>query len=229
VFGDVLNPYLLGLLAEPESSVEHEALLRRIFGFHEWLARDDEMVQEVVSTTVVERLGADPDALAIGRRYTGPATRRVSDEIEVFWSARKSNNDAADPAATVASGARHDVVARRRSPAARRKPAAGVIAADAAPTAPTTASKERDPARRGACSHVANACSTGLGPGEEVGRKTSRQAAASTRLRAPGCLCTGRLSRTTTWSGRRRGPRRRAPTAAKAARSTAPGTSRRAL
>lgn len=108
VFGDVLNPYLLGLLTTRDLSVEREALLRRIFSFLEELARaDDDRVQEVVSTTVAERLGTDPEALAFGRRYMGPATRRLSDDIELFWSTGASTNDADDPIAAVTSGARH--------------------------------------------------------------------------------------------------------------------------
>lgn len=107
VFGDVLTPYLLGLLTTRELSVEHDALLRRIFAFLEDLARDDDdRVQELVSTTVTERLGSDADALAIGHRYVGPVTRRLSDEIEPFWSGGESHVGAADSIAPVTSGIR---------------------------------------------------------------------------------------------------------------------------
>lgn len=105
VFGDVLNPYLLELLTKRDLSVEHDRVLRRIFAFLEELARDDDdRVQGVVSTTVVERLGSDSDVLGIGHRYMGPATRRLSDDVELFWSGGGSKNAAAAPIASVPLG-----------------------------------------------------------------------------------------------------------------------------
>lgn len=87
VYGDLLNPYLLQLLASPEATTGEVAPLHRIFALLERLARDgNPRVQEVVSTTVIERLGSDPSLLTIGRRYMGEATRRFSDETEHFWN-----------------------------------------------------------------------------------------------------------------------------------------------
>src|SRR3712207_6561874 len=60
-FGDVLNPHLLKLLASSEPTPVQSEELGRIFSFLKRLAHsDDVLIQEVVSTTVAERLGGDP-------------------------------------------------------------------------------------------------------------------------------------------------------------------------
>lgn len=87
VYGDLLNPYLLQLLASPDATTEEVASLHRIFAFLERLARDDDpRIQEVVSTTVIERLGSDRALLNIGRRYMGEFTRLLSNDTERFWN-----------------------------------------------------------------------------------------------------------------------------------------------
>jgi hypothetical protein len=87
IFGDALNPLLLDLLGSNEAVAIHEMLLRRVFGFLELLARHpDPRVQQVVSTTVCERLGDDPRVLARARPFMGERTRELSREIEEFWS-----------------------------------------------------------------------------------------------------------------------------------------------
>ena len=100
VFGDVLNPFLLGLLASEESAAPHATTLRRVFAFLERLAQDgDPRVQEIVWATVCERLGDDPDVLARGRRYMGEATRRLSHEAEAFWDMIEADESQANPVA----------------------------------------------------------------------------------------------------------------------------------
>lgn len=101
VFGDVLNPYLLELLATEASAAIHASALRRVFAFLERLARDgDDPVRAVVAATVCERLGDNPVTLALGRRFMGPATRRLSDEIETFWGATEGSNARGHPVGT---------------------------------------------------------------------------------------------------------------------------------
>ena len=105
VFGDVLNPYLIRLLSASESADQHAAVLRRIFALLERMARhDDVLVQEVVVATVCERVGSDPAALAAGRRYMGEATRRLSEDVEVFWGTADSSDASRGPAAVAGSG-----------------------------------------------------------------------------------------------------------------------------
>lgn len=102
VFGDALNPYLIELLACQDPSPRSRDILRRIFALLERMARhDDPRVQEVVSTTVAERLGGDPVVLAEARRHMGQATRGLSEEIEAFWSASPPS-DARQPEPAVA-------------------------------------------------------------------------------------------------------------------------------
>ena len=42
-------------------------------------------MQEVVAVTVCERLGHEKSTHDKARAYMGPATRKISDEIEAFW------------------------------------------------------------------------------------------------------------------------------------------------
>jgi hypothetical protein len=81
VYGNVLNPYVDTLL---ESGREHE--LRRVFEFLERLSTNgDAHVREIVAVTVCEYLGADERRLNAARKYMGPETVRISNEVEKFW------------------------------------------------------------------------------------------------------------------------------------------------
>lgn len=86
MYGDVLNPHIQRMLEAADDDA-----LRRVFAFVEMLARNDDVrVQEVVSVTICERLGSDKGRLAKAQRFMGPATRRLSDEVEGFWIERSS-------------------------------------------------------------------------------------------------------------------------------------------
>ena len=82
VFGDVLDPYLVELL----TADRQDAALVAAFSLLEEMATStDVAVQEVLATTVLERLGDDRAILERARRYMGPATRRLSEEVERGW------------------------------------------------------------------------------------------------------------------------------------------------
>ena len=82
VYGLLLNPYIDRLLQQDGG----EADLRRIFAFLEILSQNpDPHVQELVSFTVCEHLGGDLEKLRQARHYMGPATLKLSGEVEKFW------------------------------------------------------------------------------------------------------------------------------------------------
>jgi hypothetical protein len=90
IFGDVLNPYLLGLLGADRP----DAKLRRVFQFLERLANHEDIhIQELVAVTVCERLGDDPKLLRRAHEYMGARTRQFSDEVEVFWGRTVQRTD----------------------------------------------------------------------------------------------------------------------------------------
>jgi hypothetical protein len=81
-------------------------------------------------------------------------------------------------------------------PASAKKAWASAVltVSSAAPMAATIVSQERAPDRRRACLTLANACSMGLKSGEEVGKKTRWQPAATMRRRAGALSWTLRVS-----------------------------------
>lgn len=82
ILGSVLMPVLIPLL----ESEENEELLHRIFQFLEELANHkDVRVREVVAVTVCERLIDEARWIQRGRKYMGPTTLQVSQEIEAAW------------------------------------------------------------------------------------------------------------------------------------------------
>ena len=95
IFGDVLLPFLLQLLATPGN----ERVLQRIFAFLEEMAtHPDQHVRDLVQVGVCEQVsGNSPELLAEARKYMGIETERLSREIAVLWghespSARDSGN-----------------------------------------------------------------------------------------------------------------------------------------
>ena len=80
VFGDVLNPYIINLLKTDKK----EEVLERIFDFLEHMANSNNIyVQEVLVTTVLERLGDEKAVLKKAKElYMGEQTKRLSDDIE---------------------------------------------------------------------------------------------------------------------------------------------------
>jgi hypothetical protein len=82
IYGDILNPYLVKLL---ETRADDQRL-QELFALLEELAKNpDDHVKEVVGVTVLEHLGGNKERLAKARRFMGPATLALSDEIERFW------------------------------------------------------------------------------------------------------------------------------------------------
>jgi hypothetical protein len=81
VFGNVLVPWLEGLLARPGT----DAGLALAFQLLEDMAENPDLrVQEVVQMTVCEDLGASPELLMRARALMWPATRELSLQIEAF-------------------------------------------------------------------------------------------------------------------------------------------------
>jgi|GEM_PF-780548 len=78
VFEDVLNPYLINLLATNGD----EELISRIFVFLEKMANyDDFLVQYVVESTVLERLAYFETILTKAQKYMGKETKKMSDKV----------------------------------------------------------------------------------------------------------------------------------------------------
>ncbi|MFW6377260.1 MAG: DUF7674 family protein [bacterium] len=79
IFGDVVNPYLIDLLNENND----KKLLKRIFSFLEKMANSkDVKVQEVLTVTVLERLGDDKKILSKSYEYMEKETKQFSVEVE---------------------------------------------------------------------------------------------------------------------------------------------------
>ena len=79
IFGNIVNPFLLNLLEEEKN----KNLIKRFFTFFEKMADcQDENVQEVLVTTVLERLGDEKKKLNIAIEYMGQKTIKLSKKIE---------------------------------------------------------------------------------------------------------------------------------------------------
>lgn len=79
IFGNVLNPFLVELLKQPNK----ENLKQRIFDFLELMVlSEDVKVQEVLSVTVLERLGDSEETLREAKKYMGKMTTQFSEEVE---------------------------------------------------------------------------------------------------------------------------------------------------
>ncbi|MEW6141996.1 MAG: hypothetical protein AB1597_02420 [Chloroflexota bacterium] len=82
VFGDVL---LQRFLLEELSTMKNTELLNRIFDFFELMAvSDDKDVRDVLSDTVLERIGDDKRILENARSLMRRNTRELSDKAERF-------------------------------------------------------------------------------------------------------------------------------------------------
>ncbi len=84
VFGDLLDPLLFRLLAKPPQ----DDLLQRIFAFLEDMGSSEELVQEVLVVTVLERLSDDPKILETARPLMGPITGHLLEEMEKWRPVR---------------------------------------------------------------------------------------------------------------------------------------------
>lgn len=82
LFGETINEDLPVLL-EKHSDKEK---IKNVFRFMERMATEgDILVQELLSTTILERLGDSPKLLEVAAVYMGDKTKIALDEIETFW------------------------------------------------------------------------------------------------------------------------------------------------
>lgn len=81
-FGDVLNMDLINLI----SGGSDQERLKRLFDFMERMMREgNNDVQNIITVTILERLGDDSEILKEAYRYMGTKTRTASEEIEQYW------------------------------------------------------------------------------------------------------------------------------------------------
>ncbi|TFB12912.1 hypothetical protein E3U55_16915 [Filobacillus milosensis] len=80
VFFGECNDYFIKYL-ETEKTKE----LEKLFDFFERMATGDEYVKELLTVTILERLGDNEEILNTAYKYMGKETRKASDEIEKFW------------------------------------------------------------------------------------------------------------------------------------------------
>lgn len=80
-FGDEVNDDLINLF-ETEKNEEK----KKLFDLFEFmLINGDVEVQEVITLTILARLGDEPKILKKAIKYMGKETKKASDEIEYFW------------------------------------------------------------------------------------------------------------------------------------------------
>ena len=79
IFGDVFNPYFLNLLEDIQIN---NIQLLKISHLLEMMAKSCEYVQEVVVTTVLERLADDPLKLNQFKLFAGKTTLKFIQKIE---------------------------------------------------------------------------------------------------------------------------------------------------
>lgn len=82
VFFGSLNDFLIELLRK---NIETELIIR-LFEFYERMElKGDTLVKEVLSCTILERLGDEKEILEIAYSYMGKQTRKASDNTEREW------------------------------------------------------------------------------------------------------------------------------------------------
>ncbi|GIN86752.1 hypothetical protein J6TS2_31380 [Heyndrickxia sporothermodurans] len=80
-FGETLNEDLPIMLTTGD-----EEKLQRIFDYIEFVTKNGDIeVQEIITTTILARLGDEPKILKIAFKYMGTETIKASKEIETFW------------------------------------------------------------------------------------------------------------------------------------------------
>mgnify|MGYP003298344394 CR=1 FL=1 len=73
IFGDVFNPYLSVLLDDP---LKNRTQLIKAGNLLEYMSRLDNSIQEVVVTTVLERLSDNRERLELFSEFAGDRTRQ---------------------------------------------------------------------------------------------------------------------------------------------------------
>lgn len=82
-FGDEVNPILIKLLEEEG----HKIKLKVIFDFFEKMAIEgDHYVQELLTVTILARIGDDTEILNRALIYMGEVSKSYSKEIENYWN-----------------------------------------------------------------------------------------------------------------------------------------------
>jgi hypothetical protein len=82
VFFGECNDYIIKLL-EDEKDLPR---IKELFNFLELMAiQGDNEVKNLLSVTILERLGDSKEILDKAYKYMGPETRRASIEIEKYW------------------------------------------------------------------------------------------------------------------------------------------------
>lgn len=80
-FGETINEDLPVLLEKHSDTGK----LKNVFNFMERMAEGDVHVQELLSMTILERLGDNPKLLEVASVYMGDKTKIALVEIEKFW------------------------------------------------------------------------------------------------------------------------------------------------
>ena len=78
IFGDVFNPYLSRLLDDPKNN---RSRLTKAGEMLEYMSELDDSIQEVVVTTVLERLSDDREKLAVFHEFAGDRTKQFINDL----------------------------------------------------------------------------------------------------------------------------------------------------
>ncbi|WP_441422440.1 DUF7674 family protein [Anaerobacillus sp. MEB173] len=75
------NEYIIEYLEKDETDK-----LEKFFNFFEKMAIEgDDYTKELLTVTILERLGDDKEILITAYKYMGKETRKASDEVEKGW------------------------------------------------------------------------------------------------------------------------------------------------
>jgi len=81
-YGDILNKLVFNTLI---TNTDKE-FLKRIFDFYEEMAEcGDEYVQNLLQVTLLEYLWDDFEVLRNAHKYMGQKTRKLSDELQIYF------------------------------------------------------------------------------------------------------------------------------------------------
>ena len=78
IFGDIFNPYLLSLLDDPQ---KNKSQLIKAGELLEHMSRADNSIQEVVVTTVLERLADDSEKFNEFCSFVGDTTKHLINDM----------------------------------------------------------------------------------------------------------------------------------------------------
>ena len=78
IFGDIFNPYFLELLDDPQKNKVELICASELI---EYMSKSDISTQEVVVTTVLERLSDSPEKLSVFNKIAGEQTRKFIGDL----------------------------------------------------------------------------------------------------------------------------------------------------